>query len=418
MVAALGPRVREEDPDPGQRGFRHLLGQQRDGVAAQHDQVGQLRGPHEQRRDPGLEDLDGEVVDVGLGRRQRGRRLAHARADLQDQRGVPAEPGGRVVVEGSVDRSATSCPRTGHHRSHAARLAVGQAGAVVDEARDRPVRAQPPAGGAAAHRTSRRAACRGRSPRGRTASAVTTAAADDHVPLPQLAEDRRGEDLGDVVALGGQRVVGADELRHRRLGQALRPAAPPQVGPFDAVVADAVVDLGARLEHDPDLLARAGPGLAGADAELGLLAAQRVLADAADLLGEAADALEDLAPERHVAAHEVAHLGPRGGLAGVGAADDPVELAGGVAVGRVRAGEHVRAAAAVGPGRPARVGHAADGLHGDVLVGLEQRGEPAGAGAGVVVEEDHDVALGLGDGGVAGAGQALDVRVGQHPHVR
>ena len=237
------------------------------------------------------------------------------------------------------------------------------------------------------------------------------------MPLPQLADDRRGEHLGHVVALGGQRVVGAHELRHGRLGQALGPAAAAQVRPLDAVVADAVVDLGARLEHDPDLLAPAGPGLPGADAELGLLAAQRVLADAADLLGEAADALEDLTPERHVAAHEVAHLGPLGGLAGVGAADDPVELAGGVAVGRVRAGEHVRAAAAVGPGRPARVGHAADGLHGDVLVGLEQRGEPAGAGAGVVVEEDHDVALGLGDGGVAGAGQALDVRVGQHPHV-
>ena len=66
------------------------VGQQRDGVAAQDDQVGQPGpGPHEQRRDAGLEDLDGEVVDVGLGRRQRGRRLAHARADLQDQRGSP-----------------------------------------------------------------------------------------------------------------------------------------------------------------------------------------------------------------------------------------------------------------------------------------------------------------------------------------
>ena len=120
-------------------------------------------GPHEQRRDPGLEDLDGEVVDVGLGRRQRGRRLAHARADLQDQRGSPAEPGGRVVVKGSVDQVGDVVPADGPPPVPRRPLAVGQAGPVVDEARDRPVvlSHRPRAG---AHRTWHRAACRGRSP--------------------------------------------------------------------------------------------------------------------------------------------------------------------------------------------------------------------------------------------------------------
>ena len=52
----------------------------------------------------------------------------------------------------------------------------------------------------------------------------------------------------------------------------------------------------------------------------------------AHVLGEPADAGEHLGAQGHVAAHEVAHLGALGGLAGVGAADDPVELTGGVRV--------------------------------------------------------------------------------------
>src|SRR6185295_20269488 len=105
-----------------------------------------------------------------------------------------------------------------------------------------------------------------------------------------------------------------------------------------------------------------------------------------------------------------------GRLAGVGAADDPVEFAGGVAVERVGAGEQVRASAAVGPRGPPRMSHAADGLDGGVLVGLQERGEPAGTGGGVVVEERHDVAPCLGDRRVAGAGEALHVGVGQYAH--
>ena len=56
-----------------------------------------LLDAHEQLRQPGLEDLDGEVVGVrrrgGLGRG----RLPGARADLEDQRGAAPEPGRRVV---------------------------------------------------------------------------------------------------------------------------------------------------------------------------------------------------------------------------------------------------------------------------------------------------------------------------------
>ncbi|OLT17633.1 hypothetical protein BJF78_12610 [Pseudonocardia sp. CNS-139] len=49
-----------------------------------------------------------------------------------------------------------------------------------------------------------------------------------------------------------------------------------------------MVDLGPRLEQDADLLAGLVVVLPGPDAELGLLAAQRVLADPADVLGEPA----------------------------------------------------------------------------------------------------------------------------------
>ena len=74
---------------------------------------------------------------------------------------------------------------------------------------------------------------------------------------PDFAQDGCGQHLGDVVALGGQRVVAADEAGDRGLGQALGPAAPQEVGPLDPVVAHPVVDLGARLENDLDLLPRA-----------------------------------------------------------------------------------------------------------------------------------------------------------------
>ena len=98
-----------------------------DGVAAEQTQVGQRRvlDAHEQRGDAGLEDLDGEVVDVRLGGRQRRRRLPHARADLQDERGAAGRtrragrrPPRRTRRRGHVDR--------GHHAGPRRACALGQ----------------------------------------------------------------------------------------------------------------------------------------------------------------------------------------------------------------------------------------------------------------------------------------------------
>src|ERR1700712_1648329 len=91
-----------------------------------------------------------------------------------------------------------------------------------------------------------------------------------------------------------------------------------------SVLADSVVDPHAWVVHQLGLRVVTGK----ANAELSLLAPQRRLADAPDRVAEATDVGEDRSPQGHVATDEVAHRADGGGLPGVAAADDPVELGG------------------------------------------------------------------------------------------
>ncbi len=136
------------------------------------------------------------------------------------------------------------------------------------------------------------------------------------------------------------------------------------------------------------------------DAEVGLLAAERAAADPAEVGPEAAGGQRLGPPEGHVGADEVADRGRPDRQAPVGAADHPVEL------GREPVG-------AAGP--PPRPDEAADAEHVRVPVAREQVPGPVGVGGGVVVEEGDQGAPGLGQGGVAGAGKAAPLPVGEDP---
>ena len=217
-------------------------------------------------------------------------------------------------------------------------------------------------------------------------------------PAPQLAEHAAGQHRADVGTLLGGAVRGPDHGDHGGLGDPLGVRAGPQVGPGRAGLGDLVVHARARLEDHPG----AGDLLGDADAELGLLGAERDQADPSDLLVEVPDPLEDLAAHGHVAAPQVAHVGAHGRLALVGAADDPVQLRWQV----VRTPRW--------PDRRRDTAHGHDVL---VVVRREQLLDPVRFGRGVVVDEGDDRPLGLGDAGVAGSGGAAGAQVVEDAYV-
>ena len=137
-----------------------------------------------------------------------------------------------------------------------------------------------------------------------------------------VAGDRRAQRPRDVRALGRQRPAGAGEPADLRLRAALGVAARGEVAPRRPLGRHAVVDDGARLVEDDPV----GEPPPRAQAELGLLAADRHGADSADVLAEPADGGEHVAPEGHVRADDVAHRPGGLGHPAVRAADDPVEL--------------------------------------------------------------------------------------------
>src|SRR5690606_20753236 len=154
------------------------------------------------------------------------------------------------------------------------------------------------------------------------------------------------------------------------------------------------------------------PPLGEADAELGLLAAERAALaalDAAPDAGvEAADLHDEVPPEGRVPAHDVADARPGGGHAAVAAAHRPVEL--------------LRKPAGAPPGRPQRIGPPADPDHratgGGVVHRVLEGLEPAGVGDRVVVQVGDDVAGGDLGPGVLATGQAALVAVLHHERVR
>jgi len=151
-----------------------------------------------------------------------------------------------------------------------------------------------------------------------------------------------------------------------------------------------------RLEQDHPT----GIRLAQPDARLRLLAADGERADPARVRIEPADREQRRAPERHRAAHDVAHLGPDRGLPPVGAADDPPQLGG--HDGRLGA-------------RPDRRGRAAHRHHARILERTREMCQPGRIRPRVVVEEGDDVAVRLPQCAIAGAGQPARSVVGEHP---
>jgi len=146
--------------------------------------------------------------------------------------------------------------------------------------------------------------------------------------------------------------------------------------------------------------AASGDGGADPQAQLGLLAAERHAPDPAEPVVEAADGVEHAAPEGHVRADDVPHLGGRGREPPVAAADHPVEL------GRK-------------PGGPARVPARDDrAARGDDIRRGEMAGEPLEPARGrdaVVVEERDDRAARRRDARVAGGRQPGRAGVGDDP---
>lgn len=111
VMASLGPRIREEHPHTRQRlGGNHVF-QYIHRVAAQDADVRDLFAFDllEELREPGAVDLDGDEIDVRFGFGHRSGGGSGARSDLDDQRSITSEPGGRV--EGVSD---TSAPISGH----------------------------------------------------------------------------------------------------------------------------------------------------------------------------------------------------------------------------------------------------------------------------------------------------------------
>src|SRR6185312_10416758 len=131
---------------------------------------------------------------------------------------------------------------------------------------------------------------------------------------------------------------------------------------------------------------RVRKGLAGANAELRLLAARSVGALAADALPEAAEAPEQRPPERHVAADRIAHGGEPVRLSGIATAHYPVEL--------------LRKPARPLP-RPERPHAAADADDGRIGIVREHAREPVGFCDRVVVQKGDDRSARALDAGVA-----------------
>ena len=97
-----------------------------------------------------------------------------------------------------------------------------------------------------------------------------------------------------------------------------------EVAPTDPVGGDRVVDPGSGLVEQNGRWS----GLAETDAQLGLLATQRRGPDPADPLAEAADQVEHLTAERHVAPDQVPDRGELHRETGPAATDHPLELGG------------------------------------------------------------------------------------------
>ena len=128
--------------------------------------------------------------------------------------------------------------------------------------------------------------------------------------------------LPDVAGLTRQRGRATHPAGHPRLGDALRPAAVPEVAPGRPLAGYVVVHDGRRLVQEDAV----GKQLSRPDAELGLLAAELVVAVATQPGVEATDRRQDRAAQRHVAAHQVPDRRRRGRLPAIAAAHDPAEL--------------------------------------------------------------------------------------------
>ena len=98
VMAGLGPRVREEHPHPGERGRGQRVFEHIHTVTSDQPDIGDAVPVEraEQLAQTLLVDLHGDDVEVGLLQRHGRRRGPGAAPDLQDQRGVAAEPGRAV----------------------------------------------------------------------------------------------------------------------------------------------------------------------------------------------------------------------------------------------------------------------------------------------------------------------------------
>src|SRR5262249_17463668 len=93
VVALLRPWIREKKMDGRERAVGDHVLEHLDAVVADGAQVRELflLDPVEQAADPGAVHLDGEKIDFRMRLGDLGGGLAHARADLQDERGFSAK---------------------------------------------------------------------------------------------------------------------------------------------------------------------------------------------------------------------------------------------------------------------------------------------------------------------------------------
>ena len=137
VVPFLGPRIGEEDVQPGKRRVGDHLFQHVDRVMPDHAQVGEafLGDSPEQAAYAGQMDLDGDVVVLAMGLGDGYAGLAHAGADFQDQGGSAPEYGARfqqLIRKGNAELRKQGVP--------GALLGVGHAPLAQDEALDSPAR--------------------------------------------------------------------------------------------------------------------------------------------------------------------------------------------------------------------------------------------------------------------------------------
>src|SRR6478609_6350794 len=212
----------------------------------------------------------------------------------------------------------------------------------------------------------------------------------------QRRQQRRAEAAHEgargVRALGREAIPEARRSYNHRLREPLAVAAGEEVAPPRAARGDSVMHERDRLVDEAT--ARASPP--DAQAELGLLAADRMRTDAADAVTKAAELAEELPAKGHARPDQVPDGCALGRQPPVGAADDPAEFGG-------------------EPGRPLfpdRLYRAADAEHMLVVVLARQKPEPIGRSHRIVVEKGHHVAAGEPQTAVARARQAVgfDVR--------